>query len=155
MTPENLGPQKFDLPPTPHFCWEGGGDKIIENNHDAQNNLEPDTSQTFIYTTTSLKDATKVKCDTICEALEPYETSENVKAQQPEHKCDTMKHETIKESDVEKETSENCEFESLGSLSTSNSTVSAALTKRDLEDMWKIFAECNGYRTWNTLATLP
>ena len=96
-----------------------------------------------------------LKCDTIREALEAYETSENVKAQQPEHKCDTMKHEKIKESDVEKETSENCEFESLGSLSTSNSTVSAALTKRDLEDMWKSFAERNGYRTWNTLATLP
>ena len=30
-----------------------------------------------------------LKCDTIREALENYETSENVKAQQPEHRCDT------------------------------------------------------------------
>ena len=80
-------------------------------------------THTSIYTTTSLKDAPKVKCDTIGEALKAYETIENVKAQQPEHKCDTMKHEKIRESDVEKETSENCEFESLGSLSTSNSTL--------------------------------
>ena len=36
-----------------------------------------------------------LKCDTIREALEDYETSENVKAQQPEHKCDTMKHDII------------------------------------------------------------
>ena len=51
----------------------------------------------------------------------------------------------MKESDVEKETSDN----------SNNSTVFAALIKRDLEDMWNSFAECNGYRTWNTLATLP
>ena len=64
--------------------------QIIEKNHDTQNNLEPDTSHTLIHTTTSLKDAPKVKCDTIGEALKAYETSEYVEAQPPEHKCDTM-----------------------------------------------------------------
>ena len=79
-------------------------EQTIEKNQDTQNNLEPDTSHTLIHTTTSLKDVPKVKCDTIGEALKAYETSEYVEAQPPEHKCDTMKHEKIKEFDVERKT---------------------------------------------------
>ena len=61
---------------------------------------------------------------------------------------DALNDAIMKESeDVKKETSENCEFKPVSTLSTSNSSGSEPLTKRDLEDMWNSFAEENGYQT--------